>query len=231
MNQKTFKKYRLTEGGQLSDLSLDLEATIKEKVAPMLEETMEKHWGITIPQIESDITDKLKSPQIQIYVSPQLAFAEAKHFFKAEFLKKSLAQHLGNVSQLAKVLRIDRRSVHRAIKSLDIDMETLRGKEDPSRFREEIIDRTIRSALDHYKELIHPQKMEDLYSDIPALSRNIAKVLPDQEMSWKQAEKEFERQFLSLALAEQQHKVVETAQKLKMRVETLYRKIRRLGLD
>ena len=106
-----------------------LEEAIKEKVSPLLEETMEKNWGITIPKIETDITDKLRNPQMQIYFAPDLTFSSAKKVFKSEFLKKGLLQHLGNVSQLAKTLGIDRRSVHRAIKSLDIDVEELRMKD------------------------------------------------------------------------------------------------------
>ena len=65
----------------------NLEETIKEKVSPLLEEMMEKQWGISIPQIESDISDKLKHPTLKIYVPPNLEFNEAKKFFKKEFVK------------------------------------------------------------------------------------------------------------------------------------------------
>ena len=208
-----------------------LEEAIKEKVSPLLEETMEKNWGITIPKIETDITDKLRNPQMQIYFAPDLTFSSAKKVFKSEFLKKGLLQHLGNVSQLAKTLGIDRRSVHRAIKSLDIDVEELRMKDiTGEKYQQEIVDRTLRSAFDKYKEIIQPQKMEKMYSDIPALSRNIAKVLPSSELTWKQAEKEFEKQFLALALKEQENDVSGTAKKLRIRVETLYRKMKKLGI-
>ena len=44
----------------------DLEETLKEKVVPLLEETMEKHWGITIPQLEEDISDQLRKPHLQM---------------------------------------------------------------------------------------------------------------------------------------------------------------------
>jgi len=208
-----------------------LEEAIKEKVSPLLEETMEKNWGITIPKIETDITDKLRNPQMQIYFAPDLTFSSAKKVFKSEFLKKGLLQHLGNVSQLAKTLGIDRRSVHRAIKSLDIDVEELRMKDiTGEKYQQEIVDRTLRSTFDKYKEIIQPQKMEKMYSDIPALSRNIAKVLPSSELTWKQAEKEFEKQFLALALKEQENDVSGTAKKLRIRVETLYRKMKKLGI-
>ena len=108
----------------------DLEDTIKDKVSPLLEETMERSWGITIPQIESDITDMLKNPPLQIYVPMNLTFQEAKKLFRSEFIKKELGLHQGNISQLAKTLDVDRRSVHRAIKDLDIDMEKIRHDHD-----------------------------------------------------------------------------------------------------
>jgi len=62
------------------------------------------------------------------------------------------------------------------------------------------------------------------------LSRNIAKVLPHQELSWKEAEKEFEKQFLKHALEDNDSDVTKTAKKIEIRTETLYRKIKKLGI-
>ncbi len=209
----------------------DLEQAIKEKVSPLLEESMEKHWGITIPKLESDITDQLKKPQLNVYLPPNLPFEKAKKTFKAEFIKRELRLHRGNVSQLAKLLELDRRSIHRAIKDLDIDVEEVRSrpasKED---YQKMLVDNLIRSALEQYKELIQPQKMEKLYQDVDSLSRNIAKFLPPPELSWKQAELEFEKQFLRQALEESGWKISAAAAKLKIRPETLHRKVKKLGI-
>ncbi|HLC90575.1 MAG TPA: helix-turn-helix domain-containing protein [Candidatus Nanoarchaeia archaeon] len=207
----------------------DLEETLKGKISPLLEETMEKSWGITIPQLESDITDKLKNPQLQIYVSPHLPFSTAKKKFKSEFLKKELRLHLGNISHLAKTLGIDRRSIHRAIKSLEIDIESARYQEVRTA-KEEEINATIRTSLEQYKEFIQPQQMEKMYAEVPALSRNIAQMLPHTDIGWKEAEKEFEKQFLAKSLKEHGGNVIETAKQLRIRVETLYRKMKKLGL-
>src|SRR3989338_2289688 len=142
-----------------------LEAAVKEKVAPLVEETMEKSWGITIPQIESDIADKLKNPLLQLYIPRNLNFPQAKKLFKTEFLKKELTQHLGNVSQLAKSLGIDRRSIHRAIKEFDLETKNFRHKESSTekssvdKLQEEFVDKTIRSALEEYKQFIQPQQL------------------------------------------------------------------------
>ena len=209
----------------------DLEDTIKEKVSPMLEEMMEKQWGISIPQIESDISDKLKHQTLRIYVPPNLEFNEAKKVFKKEFVKKELKLHKGNISHLAKVLGVDRRSIHRMIKDLGINVERLRKEqESKEEFQKGIIDKTIRSTLEQYKGLIKQQKMEKVYQEVPKLSRNIAKFIPLQEVTWKEAEREFEKQFLRHALEENEGVISKTADKIKIRPETLSRKIKKLGL-
>jgi len=207
-----------------------LEEKIKEKVSSLLEESMEKHWGLSIPQLGSDLTDKVQ-PGLDLYIPPNLTFSSAKKFFRGEFLKRELRLHRGNISQLAKTLGLDRRSIHRAIKSLEIDVQKLKSHENPQeKYTENLVDQKIRETLDQYKEIIQPQKMEKLYEEVPTLSRNIAKVLPVQEWSWKEAEEEFEKQFFLQALEENQWVVKKTAEKLKLRPETLHRKIKKLGL-
>ncbi|MBI4983352.1 hypothetical protein HZC32_01805 [Candidatus Woesearchaeota archaeon] len=207
----------------------DLEAAIKEKVTPLLEETMEKHWGITIPKLETDITDRLKNPSLNIYVPLDLDFAAAKRVFKTEFIKRELRLNKGNVSQLARMLGINRRSIHRMIKGLAID----KGKGvslSKEEYHQDVIGQTIRSTLDQYKQVIHPQQMEKMYQEVSTLSRNIAKFLPLEELAWKEAEREFERQFLARALRENELNVVKTARRVNLRPETLYRKIKKLEI-
>jgi transcriptional regulator with PAS, ATPase and Fis domain len=206
----------------------DLEETVKEKVGPLLEETMEKHWGITIPKLEDDITDQLKKPHLQLYVPPNSTFRQAKKLFKAKFLENELKLHRGNVSHLAKALGIDRRSIHRAIKDLDIDMEGVRDQHDPP--QEAFIDQTIRSSLEQYREIIQPDKLASVYEEIPRLSRNIAKFLPHNELTLKEAEREFEEQFLTHALQGHQGNITATAKSLRIRAETLYRKVKKLHI-
>jgi len=209
----------------------DLEDTIKEKVNPLLEETMEKSWGVTIPKLETDITSKLKESSLNIYIPLGKDFSESKKQFKKEFLKQELRLHLGNISQLAKVLDMDRRSIHRAIKDFHIDMDDVRQHEEtPEQFQEEVVDKKIRTSLEQYTGLIQAEKMQDFYKELPRLSRNIAKFLPKPEMTWKEAEEEFERQFLKRSLEEQSNNITKTAKKINIRVETLHRKIKKLHL-
>lgn len=208
----------------------DLEEKIKEKVSPLVMETLEKSLGVSIPKVESDITDTLLNPMMDMYIPFDKSFKEAKKVFKKEFIKKELHTHLGNVSLLAKVLGLDRRSIHRAIKELDIDLEHVRMQHGTTEQSEDFIDHAIRDTLEQYKSVIHPLKMERIYSEVPALSRNIAKILPRQEVTWKEAEKDFEKQFLERALEKHAGKISDAAKNVGLRVETLHRKIRKLGL-
>ncbi len=209
-----------------------LEEAIKDKVTPLLEECMEKQWGITIPKLESELTDKLKNPLLQLYVPSNLSFSAAKELFRSEFLKKELKLHAGNISQLAKILGMDRRSVHRTIRRLGIDVKEAREQEQSlEEYQRDWVDRALRSTLDQYKEIIQPQKMEKMYQEVHHLSESIAKVLPLQEITWKEAEKEFEKQFLSLALKENNNNIKRTAQAVKIRTETLHRKMKKLRIE
>src|SRR3989338_1683530 len=208
----------------------NLEETLKEKVSGLLEKTMAKSWGISIPKVESDITDKLKNPQLNIYIDTASTFQEAKHKFKVEFLKNELRLHKGNVSQLARMMGLDRRSIHRVMKDSGIKREALQQDRSEEDYTETIIDQTIRSTLDEYKEIIQPQKMEKMYEEVPELSRNIAKRLPHQHLTWKLAGTEFEKQFLAEALKENSWKISQTAKQIALRPETLHRKVTKLGL-
>lgn len=206
----------------------NLEETLKDKVAGLVEKTMTKSLGITIPKMESDITDKLTC--LNVYITLDSSFEEAKKRFKVEFLKNEIKLHKGNISQLAKFLGLDRRSIHRAIRDLEIDTDMLRKKTDED-YKRDIIDKTIRSTLDEYKEIIKQEKMEKFYEEVPKLSRNLAKILPRKHLTWKEAEKEFEKQFLYEVLKENDWSFTKTAKKIDIRPETLHRKVKKLGLS
>ena len=211
--------------------SKSLEEAVKSKVSPLVEESIEKSLGLAIPKLESDITDQLANPTLNIYINFHDPFKIAKKKFKKEFFKQELQVHLGNVSQLAKVLDIDRRSIHRVIKDLDIDLNKVRKKDtEKEEEQRHLIDKSIRATLDQYKEVLHPQKMEKMYEEISTLSRNIVKFLPHKDLTWKEAEDEFEKEFFNHSLRESKGNISEAAKHIGIRAETLHRKLKQLGL-
>lgn len=210
--------------------AVGLETTLKDKVSSLLEESMEKNWGLSIPKLELELSDKLQNPYFNLYIPLNSNFHDAKKQFKAGFLKQELQLHQGNISRLAHFLGLDRRSIHRVIKELAIEMPKVRVEEQKKEYQQEVIDHTIRETLDKYKEIIQPQKLEKMYQEVPRLSKNIAQFVTHQTLPWKEAEQEFERQFLLHALKETNSNVKAAAVKIGLRTETLHRKIKKLGL-
>ncbi len=207
----------------------EFEGSVKARLISLLEETLGKNLGIVVPKLEEDITDKLAQSQTAMYIPPGLSFNQAKKKFKEQFLKRELRAHFGNVSVVARVLGINRRSIHRAIRELKLDVTRAKILPDENVFKEEV-DRSIRSTLDQYREIFNPVKMEKLYADVSSLSRDIAEVIPHQDISWKEAEEDFEREFLEEALQRNQFNVSRTAKELRLRAETVSRKIKKLGV-
>jgi DNA-binding NtrC family response regulator len=209
----------------------DLEEALKDKVAPIIEGSMEKHWGMVIPKIEEDITDKLKQNTLELFIQWDLPFDEAKKRFKKDFFKRELLRHHGNVSQLAKFLGINRRSVHRVVKDLGITVAKTQPMEKYATIvHEDLIKKTIQGAIDQYKEVIKGEKIEKLYKDLPEISKSIASSLPHKEFTWKQAEVEFEREYFKHHLLLNNGSKTETARNTGLRIETVSRKLKKLGL-
>ncbi|MFC1801545.1 helix-turn-helix domain-containing protein [Nanoarchaeota archaeon] len=209
----------------------DLEKALKEKIEPYLEETMQKFLGIKVDELEKDITDKIERKLIGYIIHTELSFKLAKNLFKKEFIKRLIQTHQGNVSEVAKLIGLDRRSIHRDIKKLDIDIRKLREKMyRVGYFKKEAMDSAIRKTLDTYKSILHPGKLKKFYEEVPLISENIVRFLPKKILSWKEAEEEFEKLYLSKVLEENKWNLSQTAKKIDLRYETLIRKIKKLKL-
>lgn len=208
-----------------------LEKSLKEKIEPYLEETMQKFLGVRIDELEKDITDKIEKKLIGYTIHTELPFKLAKNLFKKEFLQKIIQTHQGNVSEAAKLLGLDRRSIHREIKKLSIDVKKLRqAMYHLGYFKKEAMDAALRKTLDSYKSILHPQKLKKFYEEIPLISENIVKFLPKKVMSWKEAEEEFEKLYLQKILEENRWNLSQAARQIGLRYETLIRKIKKLKL-
>jgi DNA-binding NtrC family response regulator len=213
-------------------LEKSLEKVLKEKVEPIIEEAMQKFLGASIAKIGEDISDRIESnPLINFEIDTALSFKAAKKFFKKQFITRMIRNHYGNISEVARISDVDRRSVHRAVLDLNIDVEKVRKEMiRPDYYKKEAVDGILRKTFDSYKEVIHPHKLELMYAQVPSLSENIVRELPERELTWKEAEREFEKQYLKKALEEDGKNISKVARKIGLRYETLYRKIKSLGL-
>ena len=207
-----------------------LEKILPEKIQPLIDEAVKKWIGVKIEDISKDITEKLtKSPLWDFRINTHNSFKKEKKRFKEFYLKKLLTLNLGNVSEVARIADVDRRTVQRL--SSKTEVEQIRH-ELPKREYTKIadIDAMLSNVLKNYEEIIHPKKMEAIYQNISDVSKELLKELPEQAFTLKEAEEEFEKEHFRQALAENNDDVAKTAKKIGIRYETLHRKIKKLSI-
>jgi len=204
----------------------ELDDALNNKIKPLVEQAMHKYLGIKVLEIEDDITDKLKQPLFNFEIDIKIPFKEAKRRFKKAFLSRVLEVTLGNISDAAKITGLERESLHRLINELGIEV---RPQKLPKEYFQEVeVQHVIEDTLEHYKSSLQQDKFKSLYSQAPKLSREIVRELP-VDWSLDKAEKEFERRYLKKAL-EQNKTIIDAAKAIKLRPETLHRKLKSLGL-
>ena len=210
----------------------DLEKVIKSRVKPIIDEAMQKFIGARIVEIETDISDRVaKSPLFDFEVDTSRGFKAAKDSFKREYIIRLLQTHLANISKAADLAGIDRRSIHRLIKDLKIDISKIRKQLVSAEYaQEEAVKGIVESAIGEYKQVISPQRLKKIYGGVPEISKDITKELPKSPPTLKEAEEEFEKRFILQALKENKFNASKTAKKIGLRYETLHRKMKAFGL-
>ena len=212
-------------------MASNLEEQIEKKVKPILDKAMHRFLGITVDEIKLDMTDKLKkSPMLDLLIDFSQPYKEAKEDFKRQYITKLLIKFFGNVSEIAKVSGLDRRSIHRLIKQFDIKAGKIRrDMKKIDYIKEMAVSDIIENTLEHYKKVINPEKIESMYNKADEISKEIVKELPEDIVSWKEAEEEFDKRYLA-HIIDEEPSTVKAARRIKLRYETLHRKLRKLGL-
>lgn len=209
-----------------------LEEKAEKRLRPIIDEAVHKGFGITIDEMSKDISEKLKkSPLLSFEISTKMPFKRAKKEFLRKYLQKLLQVSYGNVSEVARIADVDRRSVHRIVKEGRIAVGRIR-KEMPRAYeiKQSAVSSIIESVLENYKTVIHPMKLSEMYKNISDVSKDILEGLPEKQLTLKEAEAEFEKEYLKKALEENKGSIAKTAKKIKLRYETLFRKVKRLGI-
>ncbi|MBT3304271.1 hypothetical protein HN592_04090 [Candidatus Woesearchaeota archaeon] len=208
-----------------------LEEVLESKIEPVIDDAMKKYLGVRMAEITGDISDKLlHSPLLGLKIDFYLSFKESKKKFKQRFLRKLLQMKHGNISEVARLTGVDRRSIHRLVdkgRTRKIRKDLLK----PYYLKQKEVEGIIGEVLHNYEDIVRVGKMEKMYEATPRISKNIVDELPDMEMSLKEAEEEFEKEYLKEKLKENDHDIVRTAAKIKLRYETLLRKIKKLELQ
>ncbi len=204
----------------------NLENVIKDKINPILDGAMEKYLGIKIPDLKNDISNNLfNSKIIDIQIDFTLNFKESKNKFKEMFLEKQLEQNYGNISLVAKLTEIDRRSIHRIV-SKDKSDQIRKDLNKPYYLKQKEIEHIIEGTLNNYKEILNEKKITEMYNATELISKEITDKLPEEHITMKEAETIFEKKYLAKKLSENNFDLKTTADNIKLRYETLIRKIK-----
>ncbi len=211
----------------------DLETAIDVKIKPLLEKAMQKIFGITISEITTDISDRLlKTPLADMTVDIKLNYQKAKGIFRRWFIIRMLMLNCGNVSEVARKCAINRRSIHRMLIKYNINVNKLREEMIKREYiKQTAISSMIGNTLKNYEQVLNSKKLQELYKKVPELSKQILNELPEEQLTLKEAEKEFEKRYFQQVLDEHNHSIPETARKISIRQETLYRKLKKLDIN
>ncbi len=207
-----------------------LEEVLEKKIQPVIDDAMKKYLGVRMEEIKGDISDKLlNSPLLGLKIDFYLSFKEAKKKFKQRFLRKLLQMKHGNISEVARLTGVDRRSIHRLIDKTRV-RKIRKELFKPYYLKQKEVEDIIGNVLHHYEDVLREEKIEKMYEATPRISKNIVDELPDMEMSLKEAEEEFEKEYLKVKLKENDNNISKTAKRIKLRYETLLRKLNKLSL-
>ena len=194
-----------------------------------MERTLREAIGVTISELQQDLAERLKDPLLGFEIRMDLKFKAAKRRFKKDYIRAVLQRNFGNISEAARILDLSRRTVHRL--SEDAEVAQIRGEmASPRYFKQQDISSAISEVLQEYGEVLHPKRMESVYQKLPVLSADLLEVVEQKPLLLKDALKEFERRYLTRALARDGPGIQAVARAIGVRYETLLRKLKTLGI-
>ncbi len=209
-----------------------LEEVLETKVKPIISGMNKELFGIELAELSDDISSKIKNSNL-LRVEPDisLSYRDAKNAFKKRYLTKLLLIKLGNITEAAKAAGIDRRTMHRLVKKHKIDVKAIKKSlEKPYYIKLGALSDIIESVITSYENILHPDKISMIYKNLEKISRSILDELPELELSLKDAELLFERDYFKRLIAITKT-ISEASAKAGIRQETLSRKLKALGIS
>ena len=209
-----------------------IESVIEYDAGPIVEKALQKAIGVTIKELNEDITAKLKkNPLLEFNINTNISLKIAKKAFRKGYIEKVLKSHFGDVSAAARILDVDRKTIHRMIAELKIDINECRKTFVTEEYiKEEVVSHALQDIFKSYREILHPSKINEAYENTSKISEDIVKEIKFTFITLKDAEKEFEREYISAALKENNNSLPKTAKKIGLSHEALFRKAKTLRI-
>jgi DNA-binding NtrC family response regulator len=205
-----------------------MDAELERRIRQAVDDASHRFLGVSIDRLSEDLSARLTHQHMPAEIDLTKDYRQAKRDFRKAIVVRFLVMHLGNISEAAKALRVDRRTLHRLIEDLGIDVSRIKKELiRPYDVRVSEVRSDISKVLDKYRQIIHPDKLESLYKNVDEISEQLARELPEDWPSLKEAESDFDRAYMEGVLGSHPGKGA-AAKSMGIRPETLSRKRKRL---
>ena len=212
-------------------MSILINMSLIDKIDMLFDESKIKN---IIINLKEDLTNKLNDP-LRIEIDLNLKYKDSKLIFKKKYITKILLRNYGNISKTSEILKIDRRSLHRLIENLSIDVNSMREQMlKPNYVRINEVKNKITEIVEQYKHKIPIKEYVKIYSKIENISNSIVIFIDENLISLNEAIKLFEKRYFLYLINNKQNKSKETfktiSKKIGLSYETLIRKLKEYGI-
>ncbi len=198
------------------------------KKGKIVEDVFQRYLGVTIRELNQDITRNIDSPLLDFISEEEKNLKTARRTFLRHYVIRLLERHSGNVKAASDEAEVTRRTMHRLISDLHIDVSVMR-KRRPSRNYETKVHNAIEKTLQGYEKILHPEKLDAVYEKIDDIAKDIADGTEEPKMlSLKEAEDAFLSVFIRKSIARNAGNISKAAREMGIRYETLNRKMNSL---
>ncbi len=197
----------------------------KQEIKPFVETAMHEFLGVKIEEVNDDISSKLIEGRLEYPITVSIPFKQAKEQFKRHYLIRLLMLTKGNISEASKIAGVERRHFHRLINQFRIDAEQFRS---PIYVYEKNDDKYVKEVISDVLKKYEITKEKSDYVD-EKTTKCLSKRVEEPRLSLKEALDLFEKEYFQTALKEFKS-LSNTARSLKIRYETLIKKIKKLNL-
>ncbi len=196
------------------------------KLRKEIDYSIEHTLGVKLP----DVANKIATTALyKILLLPEyIAFKDAKREARKNHLTELLHVTSGNVSEASQLAGISRRQFHRLAKEFNINASAVREQNNSTyAVRHHLLEEALDKALQPYKKVLHPQAIEKI-KESDLVQRMLAETNEIKPLPLKELDALVNEQVSEQARKMTQYKsITQLAQELKMRRETLSRKLRR----
>lgn len=200
----------------MSDINLIVESTIR------------KQTGISIDELTKNISESIEN-RLFLEINENMTYSTAKKIFRRKYFEELFIFTFGNISKAAKISGLNRRQIHRIIKTLNIKAQTYRSAmQRPYDYIREDIKNIVEKRLDHSKSYVKEDKLSKLYMRAPKIAELVTKKIGVSPKSFNKSFKEFEREYFSKLLKKTGQDLDKSSKVAKISKRTLQRKIKQV---